>query len=643
MTYKIFPITAFLIIWVFNLQSQTKIDPINLDLADNLKEQYEDKKFAAIYMSTLVTFTIDEKIKDRWPVKCTETEKSSLIALENHIEFSNAVFYDDYSSVTDINIYNSKGKKQKIMFLDRSYESDGIFHSDARYKTYGYDVENKGSQFSYLHKVDYDDVKYFSSLYFQDFFPVMERQIEIRVPKWLDLEILEFNFEEYSVKKTITADKKGDYETIVYTVKDLEPRQYFNKSPGPSHYMPHLIFVYKSYEMDGKKHKMFASTADLYNWYRQLRNNVENETAEISELAAGIVKGASNEKEKIEALYYWVQDNIRYIAFEDGIAGFQPEPCQQVYNKKYGDCKGMANLLAELLKSQGFDARLTWIGTRRLNYDYTIPSLIVDNHMICTLFLEGETYYLDGTEKYMPFGSSAFRIQGQEVLIEDGENYLIKKIPEKEYESNRYEHQIHYTLDGKQLNGSAKYQINGEGKTRLLNIYNSTPKNEQKQALEDYLSGYEKNVSVEILEKSGLNNRNLPIDLEFNISVNNQIIETGDEIYVNMDFEQVYKNSDISEERSTDLELTQKIFYNYEIKLNFPTGFIVDYLPDPVKINEPEYTFNANYTQLGNSILLNKQIIIKNAWISKENFDSWNIHINELSGFYKDRVILKKQ
>jgi hypothetical protein len=29
--------------------------------------------------------------------------------------------------------------------------------------------------------------------------------------------------------------------------------------------------------------------------------------------------------DKVKAIFYWVQNNIRYIAFEDGIAGFLPD------------------------------------------------------------------------------------------------------------------------------------------------------------------------------------------------------------------------------------------------------------------------------------------------------------------------------
>lgn len=132
-----------------------------------------------------------------------------------------------------------------------------------------------------------------------------------------------------------------------------------------------------------------------------------------------ITQGKSTAIEKVKAIYYWVQDNVRYIAFEDGLAGFKPEKAQEVLRRKYGDCKGMANLTKELLKASGFDSRLCWIGTHHIAYDYSTPSLAVDNHMICAVVLNGRRYFLDATEKYIPLNEYAERIQARQVLIED--------------------------------------------------------------------------------------------------------------------------------------------------------------------------------------------------------------------------------
>src|SRR5690606_20483038 len=136
--------------------------------------------------------------------------------------------------------------------------------------------------------------------------------------------------------------------------------------------------------------------------------------------------------EKIKAIYYWVQDNIRYVAFEDGLAGFIPDNCQNVYQKLYGDCKGSANLLKEMLILAGFDARLVWIGTRDIiPLSASIPSIATSNHMIAAVEHNGDWLYLDGTTSFQPIGEYQDQIQGQETMIEGvgKDDFILSKVP----------------------------------------------------------------------------------------------------------------------------------------------------------------------------------------------------------------------
>ena len=108
---------------------------------------------------------------------------------------------------------------------------------------------------------------------------------------------------------------------------------------------------------------------------------------------------------------------------------------------------------------------MTWIGTRHIPYDYTLPSLAVDNHCISTVILGGKEYFLDGTEKYIPFGDYAWRIQGKEVLIGKGENYDVKKVPVLDKEKSKILTQTSFKLENNILKGHVKATLTGEQRT----------------------------------------------------------------------------------------------------------------------------------------------------------------------------------
>ena len=133
----------------------------------------------------------------------------------------------------------------------------------------------------------------------------------------------------------------------------------------------------------------------------------------------------------------------------------------------------MANLIKQMLTLAGFDARLTWIGTKRIAYDYSTPNLSVDNHMICTLIKDGQKIYLDGTESFNSLGSYAERIQGKQVLIENGEECIVATIPVQPASINKEQTNYELRIEGEQLIGKATKCFNGESRSNFLYRYNT--------------------------------------------------------------------------------------------------------------------------------------------------------------------------
>src|SRR5690606_36441307 len=252
---------------------------------------------------------------------------------------------------------------------------------------------------------------------------------------------------------------------------------------------------------------LFNETKDLYNWYKSLVDSMADDPSAIKEKVAELTANAKTDEEKIKNIYYWIQDNIRYIAFEDGLAGFKPDECQNVFKKRYGDCKGMANLTKQMLIDAGFDARLTWLGTKRIAYDYSTPSLSVDNHMICTVFYDGQKIFLDGTEKFNPFGEYAERIQGKQVMIENGDSFILETVPIVAPETNKETHLFNAKINNNALEGNVSLTYSGESRASFLYVFNNLRTEMKNEALEYYLKRADRNMMVDNIETSDLENR----------------------------------------------------------------------------------------------------------------------------------------
>jgi hypothetical protein len=382
----------------------------------------------------------------------------------------------------------------------------------------------------------------------------------------------------------------------------------------------------------------------LYAWYRKLVLSVENDRDVVSKLVQELIADKETSQEKIRTLFYWVQDNIRYIAYENGIMGFKPEAAQTVLQNRYGDCKGQANLLREMLLAAGFDARLVWLGTKGIPYTYEKPSLLVDNHMICCVIYNNERIFLDPTESNIAMNDYADRIQGRQVLIENGDEYILDSIVTFSCERNLETTELTLKLDPATnvLNGNQKLVINGESKTGFLSSYEELRTDDKEEALNAYLRNGNKNVSVSDVIMSDLNKREQPIEISSGISFRNQVTAFEDELYVSLENDYAMSALKFDSTRKSDYIFNHKYNLQSNIVFEIPEGYTVDYLPDDFNVDIDEFHFNFKMRQAENKIIYSKDIHFSSTWLRMSFFNQWNKAITALNKYYKEQIVLKK-
>ncbi|HET6993890.1 MAG TPA: transglutaminase domain-containing protein, partial [Chitinophagaceae bacterium] len=568
------------------------------------KTLFPKEDVIAVSFKETVTFSLNPNPKPgEGSVKANVLNELTLVPVKDFLKYEDGLFYNEEISVDNIKAINPKGKEIIIQKLCGPYKSNEIFHSDSRVCSIAFPLEEKGKSFTFRYEDNYRDVKYLTSFYFNHYIPVVERKVEFDIPSWLDVDLREFNFKSNNIEKT--TNREGDITKTVFTIKNVPAFQQEPSSPNHALSNPHVICVSKAYTQDGARKVLFESVKDLYGWYSTVCSDIGNNPNELKSRVAALTEGKKTDVEKIESIFYWVQDNIRYIAFENGIMGFKPDAAQNVLKNKYGDCKGKANLLKEMLKLAGYDARLTWIGTSDLPYDYTLPSLAVDNHMICTVILNGKKYYLDGTESFIALNDYAQRIQGKQVLIEDGKNYILDRIPDFPAERNKVKKTIRISLDNDIVKGTAATEYNGESKIMLQAVYTSIRNEDKTEALSNLLKRGDDNVIVTNVQSPDFKERQKPITVNYEFKASNQVKKAGNEIYVVMDWDKEFSSLEFDKERKNDFEFNYKYNYAIQTELTIPEGYKVDYLPAAFKKTTPYYSFEGSYANKGKSIVYN--------------------------------------
>lgn len=621
--------------------SQKNADPTETDKANatKFKALFPDDHVALQTHTDLVTFDFNKKDQKVTALHQTDEE---FINMDSRSDIQMYTFYDGESTIETFDILFKNGKSAGFYIKDEAYKSADLFHVDTRVKYANVDFPLKGYRYKTKIVKHYKDIKYFTKLYFNNEYPTLKRSIKIEVPNWLDIELKEMNFEGFTIKKNVTTNQKEQSKTYTFIMEDVPAMFKEENAPGPTYIYPHILILAKSYTFNDVQQPIFNSTQDLYNWYKSLVDELKNDNTAFKSKVAELTANAKTDEEKIKNIYYWVQDNIRYIAFEDGIAGFKPDEASNVFTKKYGDCKGMANLTKQMLIEAGFDARLTWIGTKHIAYDYSTPNLSVDNHMICTLFKDGKTIFLDGTEKFNAYGEYADRIQGKQVMIEDGEAFILQNVPSHEAQFNRENIQYALKLTDESITGTVDKTYSGESRSSLLYYFNSLKNDKKDEFLEYYLNKGNSNIKVSSINTSDLLDRDAKIDISYQIDIKNAVSSFDNMVYVDLDIDKELSGFDL-DKRKTDYLFSSKKDLESVVRLELPSGYKVSHLPENISLNSKNYDLSVVFSKENNAILYKKRFKIKNAKVETTDFEEWNDFIKKLNTIYNEQIILTKE
>ena len=570
-------------------------------------------------------------------VEIQEQSEYEFMSLKRYASITHAEYYNKFIEINNFKKSLKSGKKfytiDKSGF-DRSVNNDGIFFDDSRVRYFPIRFNQKGEVTKVNVKKTFTDGKYLTKLFFHEDYPMLESIIEFKVPDWINIEFKSLNFKDQNIEATQV--KKGSSTIYTFKVKNIGAYKSEYRRIGASYVDPHIVIQIKSFTISGETIKGFEKVDDVFAWNNRLYLKAENDKTKLQTTVTNLTKGKANDIEKVKSIYYWVQDNIRYIAYEDGYSGYIPATVQDVFAKKYGDCKGMANLLTEMMKLAGFDAHFTWIGTKSIPYSQTLPALCVNNHAICALKLAGKTYFLDGTESYGPLGENAFRIQGKEAMIADGKAFEIIKVPEAAIGENLISTKADFVLADNILKGKAKVLITGNSRTEFHQSYQDLPSTSKKDYINEYLEFGNDNLIANNVKTSDLNNRDLPITIDGDIDLSNTVNTISGSKYVGIDFFPKTLDRLVPDEKRTQgYDLNDVVKYEDELSLTIPNDKKFIDKPEDLAIVEDGYEFKGTYTVTGNKIILNKTLLLKKSIIDKKDLKTWKRFLESIKDFNK--------
>ncbi|GMQ35613.1 DUF3857 domain-containing protein [Algoriphagus taiwanensis] len=242
---------------------------------------------------------------------------------------------------------------------------------------------------------------------------VKEAIFSVVYPEQLGLKYKEVN---------LPTEKRESFETglktVSWIVSDLEVQgKDFKKEDDYR-----LLLAPVRFGLEGVVGEMSDWTG-LAAWQYQLNKNRDKLPDAFKAQIQDMVSEADTDFKKIQILYQYLQKNFRYVSIQLGIGGWQTQVAAEVYQNRFGDCKGLTNLMKAMLAEVGIESNYTLVyaGTDADDIEVDLPSNQF-NHVILQVPLKTGPIWLECTSSTLPAGYLGEFTKGRHVLVvrEDG-------------------------------------------------------------------------------------------------------------------------------------------------------------------------------------------------------------------------------
>ena len=304
------------------------------------------------------------------------------------------------------------GSDEETLMTDRRYK-----HNDFYFNTYPYTTEYE----------EEDEINGIRG--FPDFDPLNAPGVSVEISRYVIIAPKDYEVRYKPFNCSITPDIKetGDKKIYTWEMKNLPAKPNEVMAPLWSDLVPFVKMAPSDFEADGYKGNM--STWENYGKFiNQLLSGREELPDDIKKKAHELTDNLKTPKEKIAALYDFLQKNTRYISIQLGIGGWQPFPANYVAAKRYGDCKALSNYMVSLLKEVGITAKYVeiWSGE-------DAPELVEDfpcsqsNHVVSCVPLGKDTIWLECTSQTeSPGYMGSFTGGRKAILIDEGGGHIVR-------------------------------------------------------------------------------------------------------------------------------------------------------------------------------------------------------------------------
>jgi len=394
-------------------------------------------------------------------------------------------------------------------------------------------------------------------------------------------------------------------------------------------------------------------------FYDQLSHDRATATPEMAAKAQELVAGKTDFADRVQAIAEFVQSQIRYVAIEIAIGGYQPHPAQDIYKNRYGDCKDKATLLKAMLASVGINADYLLVDVYRGVIAPDVPST-EGNHMVTAIELpagyqsprlhsvitanNGKRYLVfDPTWEFTPFGQLEPELQGSYGVLLSGADSQAIRLPVLPPVDNLLERTGKFQLqpDGT-LKGNVTEQRSGDMASYRRRLYTSKTEKEQREAVEAMLARDLPAFTLELQKPENLTPLSSTLKIRYSLTVPNYAKSTGPLLLVRPRI--LGSDSEALDQKPRiypmDMDETRVVRDVFEVEL--PPNYTVDELPDPVKLDTDFASYSSHSELKGSTVRYTREYTVKQIEIPASRYAELLALNSSIEADERSSAVLKK-
>lgn len=602
-----------------------------------------DQKTEAVllYSETTVTVVSSDKVKE------TVRKAYKILRPEGREYGQAATWFTPHRKITSMHgwcipadgkDYEVKDKEAVEVAVPRVESSELV--TDTRVKILQIPAADPGNVVGYEYEIEEQPLLLKDEWRFQGGAPVRESHYRLQLPAGWEYKAVWVNHPEL---QPVSAEN-GTYEWVINNVKGIRPEEEMPPFEGVAGQM-----IVSFYPPGGLSDKSYSNWKEMGVWYNNLTAGRRDASPEIKQQVAALTNGLPNQLAKMQAIGDFVQHQIRYVAIELGIGGWQPHAAPEVFSHRYGDCKDKATLMSSMLHEIGVDSYYVVINAGRGSVTKDSPAGVAFDHVILAIRLpeavkdasliavqerpqEGRLLYFDPTNELTPLGQISGDLQANWGMLVGPDGGELVELPMQPPATNSIERTGTFTIDASgNLQGSVEeLRLGDRAASERWALRTLGTSADRIKPIESLLAGSLPSFRITKASVVNLQQTNQPFGFTYAFEADNYAKNAGDLLLVRP---RVLGNKsqavmETKEPRRYPVELAAPVRDTDKFDIAIPAGYTVDDVPPSVDVDYSFGSYHSKTEVIGRTVRYTRTFEIKELTIPLSQTD-------ELKKFYR--------